>query len=74
MHLLRKMSVTLIASTFLVSLVAFPVKAAGNEQVVCTSDQVLPGFGFLPITFNPFIASLFGVNPADCQTPIEPTE
>ncbi|MBW4654519.1 MAG: hypothetical protein KME20_15990 [Kaiparowitsia implicata GSE-PSE-MK54-09C] len=71
MHLLQRVSISLIASTVCVFSVTFPVTAANDRQVVCTSDQVLPGLGFLPITFSPFIAGLFGVNPADCQTPVE---
>ncbi len=74
MRLLQKTTVALTVSALAMSLVAFPTKAAGNNQVVCTSDQVLPGLGFLPITFSPFVASLFGVNPANCQTQVEPTE
>ncbi|MGH6610102.1 MAG: hypothetical protein ACRECQ_07590 [Burkholderiaceae bacterium] len=43
-----------------------------EENFVCDIEQVLPGFGFLPITISPEIAALLGIDPDECQTPVEP--
>ena len=58
----------------LVSAAALPATAQEEEpqvSYVCTFDQFLPGFGFVPITLSPDIYGLLGGDPADCQTPVE---
>lgn len=60
---------TLAAGVLALAMIAAPAQA--NDDTVCTADQVVPGFGFLPITFSPGVAWLLGVDPDECVTPVE---
>lgn len=74
MKIADKARLTALLACTLLTLGLAPVAFAEEpeEFFVCDADQVLPGFGFLPITFSPEIAALLGVDPDECQTPVEP--
>lgn len=42
----------------------------GTVTYVCTFDQVLPGFGFVPLTLSPEVYGFLGGDPNECVTPV----
>lgn len=64
-------------AAFALATAALGAPAPANESApepifVCTAEQVLGPLGaFLPITFSPEVAALFGVDPAECTTRLE---
>lgn len=71
-----KSTIPAVAGAVLLAAMSAPLAQAQapEQDPVCDADQVLPGLGFLPITFSRFVARILGVDPDECQTPVEPLE
>lgn len=69
MTVIRTLAVLGLAAS---ALAVVPPAAAqqGNVTYVCTFDQVLPGFGFVPLSFSRDVYALLGGDPADCVTEV----